>query len=86
MDSKETNETTQKMRTEFFRDCVYKMDGVDECGTWGQGCAPTLNMLRRSEIPKEEFGTERFGETYPLTGRDYSKPTTSVCNAYKIWN
>ena len=84
MEGKETHETTQEMRTEFFRDCVYEMAEVDGCGTWGQGCAPTLNMLRKSEIPKEEFGTERFGEAYPPTG--HPKPDTSVCTPYKIWN
>ena len=84
MASKETSETTQLDRTDFFKQCVYTMAEVDGCGTLGQGCAPTLNMLRQSEMPKEEFGTERFGETYPPTG--HLRPTTSVCTGYKVWN
>ena len=83
MASKETSETTQLDRTDFFKQCVYAMAEVDGCGTWGKGCAPTLDMLRKSEIPKEEFGTERFGETYPPTG--HVRPDSSVCTAYKIW-
>ena len=84
MASKETDETTQLDRTKFFRECLDTMTGVDECGTWGQGCAPTLAMLRKSEIPKNEFGTKRFGEAYPPTG--HPRPETSVCTGYKIWN
>ena len=84
MESKETSETTQRMRTEFFRVCVHEMAGVDGCGTWGHGCAPTLTMLRKSEIPKNEVGTKRFGEVYPPTG--HPRPETSVCTGYKFWN
>ena len=84
MESKQTPETTEGDHPQLFRDCMYAMAGVDECGTWGQGCAPTLSMLRKSAIPKREFGTERFGETYPPTG--HPRPDTSVCTGYKIWD
>ena len=84
MASKETAKTTQIDRTKYFRACVYTMAEVDECGTWGQGCAPTLNMLRKSEVPMSEIGTKRFGEAYPPTG--HPTPATSACTAYKIWS
>ena len=85
MASKTTKETTQKDQAKFFRRCAYRMDEKDGCGTLGQGCALTLNMLRQSEIPKDEFGIDLFGKTYPPTG-DWKRPETSECTADKIWN
>ena len=84
MEGKEGSETTQMDRTKFFRQCVYAMAEEDNCVTSGKGCAPTLNMLEKSEIPKEEFGKDQFGKTYPPTD-DWKRPETSECTAYKIW-
>ena len=77
------NECMASKKTSFAN-CVHKMAKVDGCGTWGQGCAPTLNMLRKSEKPINEIGIENFGKAFPPTG--HPRPDTSVCTAKKIWN
>ena len=63
-----------------FRNCMETIDSLGEC----KGCAATLDMLKRSEEPQNEYGVERFGESYPL-GMANLKPETSTCDGVKVW-
>ena len=79
MNNKETSSTTQENRANNFPKCIKEMDNEGAC----KGCAATLKMLKMSEVPIAEYGTERFGETYQYG--PYPRPPTSVCKARKIW-
>ena len=79
MNNKETGSTTQMDRANNFPKCIKEMDNEGAC----KGCAATLKMLKMSEVPTAEYGTERFGESYKYG--PYPRPSTSVCQARKIW-
>ena len=79
MNNKETSSTTQENRANNFPKCIKEMDNEGAC----KGCAATLKMLKMSEVPIAEYGTERFGENYQYG--PYPRPPTSVCKARKIW-
>ena len=79
MNKKETRHTTQKDRAENFPECIKEMDNEGAC----KGCAATLKMLKMSEVPITEYGTDRLGETYQYG--PYPRPDTSVCLAPKFW-
>jgi len=56
MNKKETRHTTQKDRAENFPECIKEMDNEGAC----KGCAATLKMLKMSEVPITEYGTDRL--------------------------
>ena len=75
MKTKATSTAADSVKS--FRACILGLEG--DCSQ----CSPTLRMLKESEQPTfEKF--EHFGAVDPTIG--HKKPSTSVCDAPKIFD